>query len=144
MKETLELCARHKLPFRFPKSLENVKQIARMETLPEELIKAHEQIVATAQTLGIKLIDYLLTNTTPFSELTSYEKLKSVYFRLISGLPEGVSEIFLHPSPENSPVGANNPVWFARVWEYKLLLDDDLRHLIEKEDIKLITYPEIP
>jgi len=144
MKETLEFCAKYKLPFRFPKSLENVKQIARMEMLPDALVKAHEQIVGSAEALGIKLIDYLFTNTVPFSELTSYEKLKEIYFYIISNLPEGVSEVFLHPSLESSPMGKNNPVWFARVWEYKLLLDDDLKHHLEKEGIKLITYPEIP
>ena len=144
MKETLEFCAKYKLPFRFPKSLDNVKQIARTESLPDSLIKAHEQIVGTAAALGIKLVDCLFTNTVPFPELTSYEKLKESYFNIISNLPDGVSEIFLHPSLENSPMGKNNPVWFARVWEYKLLLDDDLRRHIEKEGLTLITYPEIP
>jgi len=143
MKEALEFCAKHKLPFRFPKNIDNVKALMRMEAIPAPLIAGHKQAVAYAAALGVKLIDNLLTSTVDFAELTGYEKLKAIYFHLISSLPEGVSEIFMHPSLENSPVGANNPKWPARVWEYQLLRDDSFRKHIEREGIALITYTEI-
>ena len=144
LKETLEFCAKYKLPFRFPKNIENVKRIARIDPIPNELIQMHQQAIAYASALGVKLIDNLFTSTVPFEELTGYEKLKEIYLYIISNLPEGVSEIFLHPSLESSPIGAGNPKWPARVWEYKFLLDDDLKLHLEKEGISLITYPEIP
>ena len=144
MKETLEFCAKHKLPFRFPKNIDNIRKFTGMESLPDALVSMHEQTVAYASASGIKLIDNLFTNTTPFPEITGYSKVKEIYLSIISELPEGVSEILLHPSLASSPVGATNPVWPARVWEYEFLLDDDLKKHLEKEDIKLITYPEIP
>jgi len=144
LKETLEFCAKYKLPFRFPKNIENVKKMARMESMPDALIMMHEQAVAYAAALGVKLIDNLFTSTAPFSEITGYGKLKEIYFAIISNLPDGVSEIFTHPSLESSPIGADNPKWPARIWEYELLLDDDLKIHLEKEGISLITYPEIP
>ena len=144
MKETLEFCAKYKLPFRFPKSLENVKRIAHLNTIPPSLAEAHQQAVAYADALGVKLIDNLLSNFADFSEMTEYRFLKDAYFNIISHLPEGVTDIFLHPSSEKSPIGVGNPKWAVRVWEYQLLLDDDLKLHLEKEGVKLITYSEIP
>ena len=144
LKEALDFCAKHKLPFRFPKNIGAVKRMMQMETVPAALLTKHEQVVAYATALGVKLIDHLLTGAADFAELTGYEKLKNIYFHLISNLQEGVSEIFMHPSLESSPVGANNPNWHARVWEYQLLRDDDFGKHIEKEGISLIAYPEIP
>ena len=144
MKETLEFCAKYKLPFRFPKAIENIKNFIRMETVPEPLVKMHEQAVSYAAALGVKLIDNLATNNADFSELTGYEKVKEIYFNIISSLPDGVSEILLHPSLESSPRAVNNPRWQSRVWERQLLLDDSLKAHIEKEGISLITYNDIP
>ena len=143
MKEALEFCARYKLPFRFPKNIENVKQQLRIKTMPEALAAAHQQVVAYAAALGVKLIDNMLTSTADFADLTGYETLKGIYLHLLSNLPEGITEIFMHPSLESSPVGAGNPKWPARVWEYQLLRDDVFRRHIEKEGISLITYPQI-
>jgi len=144
LKETLEFCAKYKLPFRFPKNIENVKKMTRMESIPDALVTMHAQAVAYSAALGVKLIDNLFTSTAAFSEITGYEKLKDIYFSIISNLPEGVSEIFIHPSLKSSPIGKDNPKWPARIWEYELLMDDDLKVHIEKEGISLITYPEIP
>jgi len=144
MKETLEFCAKYKLPFRFPKNIEIIKRRLKMDTLPTALSESHGQAVAYAAVLGVKLIDNIFSSTVPFSEITGYEKLKEIYLSIISDLPEGVSEIFFHPSLESSPIGKDNPKWPTRVWEYELLLDDDLRVHLEKEGISLITYPEIP
>jgi len=144
MKETLEFCAKHSLPFRFPKNIENVKMLTRLETIPAPLAAAHQQAVGYASMLGVKLIDNLLSCLLDYSELTSYEKVRDEYFRILSHLPEGVSELFLHPSAENSPMGKNNPKWQSRVWEYQLLLDDAFKRHIESENITLISYPQIP
>jgi predicted glycoside hydrolase/deacetylase ChbG (UPF0249 family) len=144
MKEVLEFCAKYKLPFRFPKNVDIIKGFLRTDSIPAPLAQMHPQVVGYASALGVKLIDNLFSSLVDFSELTGYEKLKEIYFAIISDLPEGVSEIYLHPSTDDSPIGANNPKWFARVWEYKLLLDDELKLHLEKENIKLITYSEIP
>jgi len=143
MKETLEFCARHKLPFRFPKNIENSKALTGMDAIPAPLVTMHGQAVAYANALGVKLIDNLFSSTVDFAEITSYEKLKEIYFGLISNLPEGVSELFLHPSGEASPIGVGNHKWLVRVWEYQLLLDDALKRHLEKEGICLISYSQI-
>ena len=144
MKETLEFCARHDLPFRFPRRLEGVKEIFRMASVPPALEAAHAQAVAYADALGVKLIDNISTCSVGFAALTSYETLKNAYREAISRLPEGVSEIFMHPSLGNSPIAEDNPRWQARVWEHRLLLDDELMRHIEKEGFSLTTYNEAP
>jgi predicted glycoside hydrolase/deacetylase ChbG (UPF0249 family) len=89
------------------------------------------------------LIDNLFTNYLPFEELPDYTSLKRAYFDIIANLPEGVTEVFMHPSSENSPLAKYYPKWQMRVWEYQLCLDNEFRAHIEKEGIKLITYSDI-
>jgi predicted glycoside hydrolase/deacetylase ChbG (UPF0249 family) len=143
MKETLEFCARHKLPFRFPRHLDGVKEIVHVASIPPELEAAHAQAVAYADALGVKLIDFLVTCPASYAELTSYEVLKSAYFGAISRLPEGLSEIYMHPSLESSPNAKDNPRWQVRIWEHRLLLDSDLKKHIEQEGIILTGYSHL-
>ena len=140
MKETLEFCARHKLPFRFIKNLESVDRLVA----DSDIKSMHQQILAYARQLDVKLIDSLYSCSVSFSELTGYEKMKENYFKIISNLPEGISEIYMHPSLEHSPIAAGYPKWQQRVWEHRLLLDDDLKRHIDKEGIVLADYQSAP
>ena len=145
MKETLEFCAEKKLAFRFPKNITGAKGIIRIETLPEPLAAMHKQALVYAKILGVPLIDNLFTSTAAFSDLTSYEKLQHVYFDIIDNLPEGISEIYMHPSLEYSPFAKDNPDrWRVRIWEHRLLLDISFRKHIESEDIMLVNYQTAP
>jgi predicted glycoside hydrolase/deacetylase ChbG (UPF0249 family) len=143
LKEALEFCARYQLPFRFPKNIASVMDFMKIKTLPDELLIMHSQAVGYAAALGVPLIDNLYSNALPFEELSDYADLKRSYFDIITNLPEGVSEIFMHPSTANSPLAKYYPKWQMRVWEYQLCLDDEFRKHIEKEGIKLISYPDI-
>jgi len=61
----------------------------------------------------------------------SYKELKSAYFTLVSNLPEGVTDIGMHPSL--------NPVWRICTWEHMLLMDSDFKEHIKNENIILAT-----
>jgi predicted glycoside hydrolase/deacetylase ChbG (UPF0249 family) len=143
IKEALEFCARHDLPFRYPRSINGIREFIPVNPLLEA---SHEQAVAYADALGVKLIDYMATCMGTCMApndlgITSYEALKNAYLGIIADLPEGVSEVIMHPSLE-SPPRANR--WHMRGWEYRLLLDDDFRKHIEKEDVALTTYQDAP
>ena len=144
MKEALEFCARHKLPFRFPKEISSVKRNMGIAEIPTQLAEAHAQVVAYANILGVNLIDHLLTSTVPYSEITSYEKLRQIYFDIISNLPEGISEIFMHPALADSVFAKGNHKWQARVWEYELLLNDSFKRHLEDEGVSLVSYKTAP
>ncbi len=144
MKETLEFCAKYNLPFRFPKNLEGAVSITGQKELPFELVNLHKQVVDYSKYLKVPLIDSLLTNTLPFSEIKNYGVLKDAYINIIKNLPQGISEIFLHPSYDEPLASKDNPKWIVRQWELEFLLSDDLKDLIKKEDIQLISWKDVP
>lgn len=143
MKETLEFCAKYKLPFRFPKNLESVSSIIKMQDLPEELKAMHKEIINYANFLKVPLIDTLLTNTLPFSEIKSYDVLRDSYLNLILNLKDGVTEIFLHPSKDCPNLSFDNPKWIKREWEFQFLLSSDIKKLIDREKIELIGWKDL-
>ncbi len=144
IKETLDFCARYGLAFRYPRNINSLSNFIPMKPLPLPLIAGHEQAVAYADSLGVGLIDYMITQAQSHKIITSYEKLKNAYQNIIADLSEGVSEVFMHPSLISSPNAKNNPNWCLRVWEYKLLMDDDFKKHLEKEEIALTTYQDAP
>ena len=79
-----------------------------------------------------------------YQTITSYEKFKNAYLNRIADLSEGVSEVIARPSLETSPNAKNNPNWRLRVWEHNLLMDDDVKKRLEKEDIALTAYQDAP
>ncbi len=144
MKEVIDFCAKHRLPFRFPRHIENMQQMLKLPAIPPALVAMHEQAVAYADANKVSLIDYLLTSTLPYSEITSYEVVKTTNMNLIRNLKEGISELFLHPSKQQAQMLQDYPQWQVRTWEYEFLLDDDLRALIASEDITLVSWTTAP
>jgi len=147
MKETLEFCARHKLPFRFMGNIENVRWM--IGDRDDGTWEMYRQALDYARQLGVGLIDSLFSCPSRFSDLTGYEDMKEKYFQVISQLPEGISEIFMHPSLAHSPIPTqgNGPAeqsWPQRVWEHQLLLDDDFKRHIEREGVVLVSYEDAP
>lgn len=77
------------------------------------------------------------------NSLKSYTEKKNAFLNIIKNLPEGVSEIHIHPSIESEEIKKINPTWQERILEYKLMMDDDIFNEMKKYNIKLITYKDI-
>lgn len=75
--------------------------------------------------------------------LKSYAEKKNAFLSIIRNLPEGISEIHIHPSIESEEIKKINPTWEERVLEYKLMMDDDISDEMKKCNVKLITYKDI-
>ena len=71
------------------------------------------------------------------------KKKRARLLNIIRNLPEGISEIHIHPSIESEEIKKINPTWEERVLEYKLMMDDDISDEMEKYNVKLITYKDI-
>ncbi|NUR87296.1 MAG: hypothetical protein HOY71_24695, partial [Nonomuraea sp.] len=69
-------------------------------------------------------------------DLGSYERLREDYLRRLAGLPEGTSELFLHPSREDAVIGPDGVV---RTWETRLLRDPVWHEAIKREDVEIVT-----
>jgi chitin disaccharide deacetylase len=128
----LEWCARHRLAFRLPR--DPAPYLGG--PIPPELAGPHRAAVALADGLGVPIPDVIATNRRPASDLGGYEALRRDYLALLAALPEGTSEIFLHPSAEDAVAGPDGAV---RVWEARLLRDPVWLAALEQEDVELVS-----
>ena len=105
--------------------------------------QAAEADISLAETLGVALVDHLFAF--PFSSPpeAGYDDVKRAACRLLYELPDGVSELYFHPSVESDELKRIVPSWRRRVWDYRLLLDDDFRFAIRDAGITLINYRQM-
>lgn len=126
--ETLQWCHEHDLAFRLPRD----PRPYLGTDIPAELVGAHERAVALADELGVALPQTIITNRQSADDLGDYSALLAAMQRIIGALPEGTSELFLHPTSR----GASTPV---REWETRLLRDPAFRATLAAEEIELVT-----
>jgi len=129
--EVLRWSASHGLAFRLPR--DPVPWWGG--PLPPPLAAAHEQAVALADALGVPLPATVVTNRRDAVELGGYPALRDHLRRCLSELPEGTSELFLHPSAERAVGG---PAGVVRAWEARLLRDPAWHRALETEGIELV------
>lgn len=129
--EALEWCARHTLAFRLPRDPEPYVG----GPLPPPLAAAHEHAVALADALGVSIPQTIATNRRTAQELGSYERLRDDYLRRLAALPEGTSELFLHPSREDAVTG---PDGIVRTWEARMLRDPVWHKALESEGVEVV------
>lgn len=128
---TLAWCAEHGLAFRLPR--DPAPYLGGPPPAP--LAEAHAQAVAYADTLGVGIPATIMTNRRTAADLGGYEALRDDYLARLAALPEGTSEIFLHPSCEDAATG---PDGIVRVWEARLLRDPVWRSAIAREGVELV------
>ncbi|MFI6499030.1 ChbG/HpnK family deacetylase [Nonomuraea typhae] len=127
----LRWCARHGLAFRLPRDAEPYMG----GPFPPPLAQAHEQAVTLADTLGVPIPQTIATNRRPAHDLGSYEQLREDYLHRLTTLPEGTSELFLHPSSEEAVIG---PDGIVRTWETRLLRDPIWHKALETEAVEIV------
>ncbi|MDF2541369.1 MAG: ChbG/HpnK family deacetylase [Herbinix sp.] len=143
LKEALEFCSKHQLPFRFPKSKRYLQTIFGKD-LPASIEESHGTAVCMAKRCQVALPDDIITNPWNVTEIGSYERLKEFYLKTIIECKDGITELFLHPSMENKQFVNHTKEWQKRIWEYQFLLDEDFMQVIRKEEIKLVSWSDAP
>ncbi len=139
--EAFRLCAQHGLHFRLPKMPETfMGDNPALSGLYEKV----RQAAAWGGSLGIGMPNGLFTHDYDVSEADTYESFRAVYLRMLERLPEGVSELFMHPCMETDELKAINRHWQKRVWEYRVLLDDVFHKAIQAQGATLCTYRDAP
>lgn len=136
--QVFKLCARGGYAIRLPRNLEMFGQV------PPELAGILGQVIGAADSMGIGTLDYLCQNDTRFQESDGYDALKRSYLDIIAKLPEGVSEMYMHPAADSPELRRITDYWYTRVWEYRLLKDPDLMAAIEAAGAVLTTWIEAP
>ncbi|MGF7145891.1 hypothetical protein HNQ56_004335 [Anaerotaenia torta] len=143
LKEAFVICLRKGLPFRFPKSKKYLTAMFQ-GNIPDQIDQAHTMAVSYAKELGVALPVDIVTNPFSIRDISSYEQLKNFYLNAVRNTEEGVTELFMHPSGENSTYSFITPEWQKRIWEYRFLLDDELQKVIGQENIKLVSWDNAP
>jgi predicted glycoside hydrolase/deacetylase ChbG (UPF0249 family) len=138
--QVLKQCKKWRLPFRLFRKVYPADPL--LSSIP-----GVERIVAKASSLagvlGVAIPDYLLSHPFGIEEGETYERFKESMIAKMYTLPEGISETYIHPAVEDPEMLIRIPHWEKRVWEYKLMLEDDFAYAIKDAGVLLTDYDYI-
>jgi hypothetical protein len=137
---TVRVCAAHELALRLPRVVPD----GLGALVGPAMRQAHRQSVELADDLGVVLPETIGTEWRPLSDLSGYTDLRDAYLTLLRSLPEGLSEIFLHPAMEPGTAGVRVASLQKRLWERRLLQDDAFGEVLAEEDIRVVPWPLPP
>lgn len=127
---TLRWCAAHGLGFRLPRLI--APYVGGV--VPDDVARAHRSAVALADELGVPLPQAMVTNRLGAAELGGYDVLRDHLVAALHTLPEGTSELFLHPAE-----GLAGEVGVVRSWEAQLLRDPRWHEALAAASIELVS-----
>ncbi|MFD7307839.1 ChbG/HpnK family deacetylase [Promicromonospora sp. NPDC059942] len=137
--EAIGFCARHGLAFRLPRSLDLYGD-GDPVLATADVRARHASAVVAADAAGVRLPEVIATHRGGDAEARDYVSLRDHYLRLLGRLPEGTSEIFLHPAPDTARLREASATWWRkRTWELRLLGDPVFIREIEREGIDLVS-----
>ena len=134
--DAFDFCSEHSLPYRFPKTPGFLERQLGMK-VPAPVIKAQQMIVKCGEKRGVKMLDDLVSDPRPMEKIKDYNTLRQYYLDAVDNCIDGVTEIFLHPAPENPSYGEQ---WRKRVFEYELLKSGDLLQKAEDKGIEVVSW----
>jgi predicted glycoside hydrolase/deacetylase ChbG (UPF0249 family) len=138
--QVLRKCAKWGLPFRLFRKVHSDDPL--LSSIP-----GVERIVAKASSLagvmGVAVPDYLLSHPFGVEDGESYESFKQMLIKKMYHLPDGISETYIHPAVDDPDMRSRVPHWEKRVWEYRLMLDDDFSYAIKDAGVELTDYSYI-
>jgi predicted glycoside hydrolase/deacetylase ChbG (UPF0249 family) len=138
--QVLKQCAKWRVPFRlFRKVYPTDPLLSSIPGVERIVAKAS----ALAGVLGVAIPDYLLSHPFGIEEGETYEQFKKSMITKMYNLPDGISETYIHPAVEDSEMLARIPHWEKRVWEYRLMLEDDFAYAIKEAGVVLTNYDYI-
>ena len=132
----LTVCAENGLALRLPRRL----PWAMGEVSPAVRL-THERGIAAADELGVQLPETIVTEWRPGAVLSGYADLRDSYLAMLRQLPDGLSEVFLHPARPPAPGTRCSSALAKRTWEYRLLQDDAFGATLAAEGIEVVSWP---
>jgi len=130
-------CARRGLPFRmFRRAAPDDPLAAGIPDLAARLA----QVTGLADQLGVPLVDYLLSHPFHIEENETYDTFKRTLIEKLYRLPDGIVETYIHPGAEDAWMSEHIPHWEKRVWEFRLMFDDDWAYALKDANVELVDY----
>ncbi len=138
-----------------PKFIQSYIQAAMSRSLPNMLprlrakgmeemgldldeMQSYEPVMQQLENMGVPMLDGLL-----FMPLGQANGQMETARELLGNLPEGITHLIMHPSVDTPELRAIAPDWQSRVANYNTFMSDELKKILEGEDIKLIGYRAI-
>lgn len=136
--EAIGVCAQRGLAFRLPRGLELYGDDD--PTLAAPAVRTqHASAVAAADAAGVRLPCAIATHRGGDVQAGDYVTLRAYYLGLLERLPEGTSEIFVHPAPDTARLRKASVGWWRkRTWKLRLLGDPVFIREIERQGIDLL------
>lgn len=95
-------------------------------------------IMGMLESIGVPMVDGILS-----LPLEHGDDHIGVARKLFGELPIGITHFIFHPSIDTPELRAIAPDWVARVANYNAFMSDDMKRILESEDIKVIGYRSI-
>jgi len=74
---------------------------------------------------------------------STYEEKRLAVYEQLRNLPEGLSEIFIHPAPASPAMRVIAGSWQQRDWEYRLFLEDETLTVLDENEIETTSWRQI-
>ncbi len=133
----LKVCAARKLPFRVPRNIYEKDEL--LNSIPNAGAVLRK-VALLADLLGCRIPDYLLSHPYDLQPGETYASFKAMLIAKLYELPEGVSETYIHPAVDDPVMRKLVPSWEKRVWEYRLMLDEDFAYALKDAGVILTDY----
>lgn len=134
--DAFDFCARHNLPFRFPKTSGFLER--QLERKIPNILKTYQQmIVRSGEKRGVKMLDDLVSNPWSMQRIKDYNTLEKYYLDAIDNCIDGITEMFLHPA---LPLENEQGEWQKRVFEYEILKSGCLLDRAKQKGIEVVSW----
>ncbi|WP_043501556.1 ChbG/HpnK family deacetylase [Georgenia sp. SUBG003] len=134
MDTALRFCAENSLGFRLPRRLPRLLDV----TVRGPLRRRYDEAVAAAGAYGVRLPESIIGAWLPGRLLTGYAQLRRNVLSQLRSLPDGVSELIVHPAPAAAAGLLDRAEGRKRMWELRLLQDPLFLRAIRSERIQLV------
>jgi predicted glycoside hydrolase/deacetylase ChbG (UPF0249 family) len=131
----VQAAAKRLMPSMLPRL--TAKGIERMG-VGEKEAREYAPIMEMLESLGIPMLDGIFAM--PLEHDRDHIEVAK---RLLGELPIGITHFLFHPSVDTPELRALAPDWRARVANYNVFMSEELKKILENEDIKVIGYRAI-
>jgi predicted glycoside hydrolase/deacetylase ChbG (UPF0249 family) len=121
--------------------------LPRMDAAGMEMVEmnanerqAYEPILQQLESMGVPMLEGIVSM--PLDQ-PNLNKQMEIAKDLLGNLPVGITHFILHPSIDTAELRSIAPDWESRVSNYNIFMSDELKTLIESEDLHLIGYRPI-
>jgi hypothetical protein len=132
-----DLCEKYELPFNLPLRIIDQPFLSRSQK------NLFEQRILSAKRRGIELIDDLIPLPYHLEPGESYDHMRDGLIQQIERCKPGITQIVAHPAKVSSELQALTPHFKKRGLEFQLLNDPRIKHTLQVNHIKLISWKDI-